>query len=131
MSTLSRVLAVSVCLLAGTGSAFAFAADCVWTGLSPASGNWSDPRNWANCHTNGTPTQGDTITFPNGAARPANTNDIFSAPSADTVTILGTGAGNVAWTITSQITLKFKSITVTSPNDATNHGPTLLGQLQP
>jgi hypothetical protein len=116
------------CLLAGAVNT-ASAADCLWTGGSAApTALWSDPLNWTNCgglH----PHAADTATLPDGAARPDTIYNI-TTDGPQTVTILGRAAGNVAWSVTVQgAKFQLKSLTVTSPPDALNHGPSFIGAI--
>src|SRR5262245_19978852 len=43
-----------------------------WTGASLTSANWSDPANWSG----GIPASGQALSFPSGASRLTNTNDL-------------------------------------------------------
>jgi autotransporter-associated beta strand protein len=60
-------------LLALVAVPVANAANCTWTGGGTNS-NWSTSANWSNCGT--VPVNGDSLIFPNGAARLANNNDL-------------------------------------------------------
>lgn len=68
---------------AGTASA---ASTRTWTGAG-ASSNWSEAANWDS----GVPAPGDTLVFPNGAARKTNTNDLASGTAFATVRFTGDG----------------------------------------
>jgi plastocyanin len=120
------LLTLCVCLLAGSGAAQAQPApvNCVWAGGSATSANWNSPVNWTDCN-GGTPhTTGDNVNFPAGAARPVNIDNIGVPIGA--MTIVGVGAGNVAWNIDATAApLDFSSLTVTSPPAAGGAGPTI------
>jgi len=66
-------------LLALFGAHAANAATCTWTG-SGADNNWSSAANWSSCG-GSKPNNGDSLVFPDGAARLVNNNDLaaFSA----------------------------------------------------
>lgn len=68
---------------AGTASA---ASTRTWTGAG-ATPDWSDAANWDT----GTPAAGDTLVFPNGAARKTNTNDLAAGTAFATVRFTGDG----------------------------------------
>jgi autotransporter-associated beta strand protein len=113
-------VALVVCLLGGAD--IALAKTCTWTGLGSA-GNWSRATNWTDCD-GGAPQAGDSVIFPDGAARPANTPDLPF--TLDSVTINGRGAGGVAWAIGVDGTVDIRSLIVTAPPDTGGHGPSFL-----
>jgi hypothetical protein len=75
----------------------ASAAACVWTG-GGTNNNWSSAGNWTSC--GGVASQnGDSLSFPNGAARAINFNDLTGL-SVASINVAGVGAGGQAWSIT-------------------------------
>jgi autotransporter-associated beta strand protein len=60
-------------VLLGTGAAPVFAATRTWTGGHASSANWNLRDNWGGI---AVPAHGDTLVFPDGAARFINTNNI-------------------------------------------------------
>jgi autotransporter-associated beta strand protein len=66
---------VSLCIALVAGPAAAGSPSCTWTGASSVDSNWSTPANWSGCAST-VPSSGNTVVFPNGAARRSNNNDL-------------------------------------------------------
>jgi fibronectin-binding autotransporter adhesin len=63
------------------------AATHTWTGGSATSSDWTDPDNWDV----GAPVAGDSLVFPNGAARKGNTNNFPAGTAFLNITFTGGG----------------------------------------
>jgi hypothetical protein len=111
-----RVILVFVCLVA---SRPAFGADCIWTGAG-ADNKWSTTANWTGCGATGRPANGDDVSFPNGAARGVNENDLVDLRMHH-ITIRGTAAAQTHWSITGA------AITLTSLIDVATRAFTTWG----
>ena len=58
-----------------------------WTGADPANANWSDADNWDT----GAPVEGESLVFPQSAARKANVNDYPEGTAFHDITFTGGG----------------------------------------
>ncbi len=85
-SRLGRLLLVWLVLVCALLPAFS--ASRIWTGAHATSGHWSRNANWDT----GAPVNGDTVVFPSGTARLANTNDIAGL-QLTAIRFIGTGGG--------------------------------------
>jgi hypothetical protein len=112
-------LGVAVCLLA-MGDVVWAANTCQWTGAG-VDGNWSRTANWTACG-GGHPVNGDAVVFPNGAAQPANQNDLAGL-SLVSVSVLGTGAGNHHWDIFGVGLTVTSTVAAAAPRDIGGAGP--------
>jgi autotransporter-associated beta strand protein len=97
----------------------ASAAACVWTG-SGTNNNWSSAGNWTSCG-GVAPQNGDSLSFPNAAARAINFNDLTGL-SVASINVAGMGAGGQAWSITGNALTLNGSMGIGAPPDASGNG---------
>jgi autotransporter-associated beta strand protein len=126
MNTRHAVIAMAICLSAIADAAAAN--DCKWTG-NGLDNKWSTIDNWIDCG-DVAPQPGDTLTFNDLSARPANVNDIDGL-TVRTILIAGLGGGPDFdhWSITGKPLTITESLTAFAPVDATNHGPSFLAPI--
>ncbi len=113
-----------VCLVAGADAAWA-ANTCQWTGAG-ADSKWSTAANWIDCG-GGHPQSGDALYFLDGAAQPANENDIAGL-SSSVILITGRGAApaQAHWNITGAPLTITGGLAASSPPDNGGVGPAFL-----